>query len=1068
MSRFATDAPSAEIAAVRHEQAFHLRELCGREDFLAEIDGWIEARPDGGVLLLTGGPGAGKSVVAAEIARRHDAALHMMKAHRGPATLIASLVQQLLERAGIAAPVPTVADIDDLRTVLVDALEALASVDGRAVVVIDGLDELVDEVALDVVPRHPPPGVRVILTSRPDQAVLRRLRSAIGELEEKSVPALSRTDVRAIVERRAGRAVDASIIDRIAETTAGLPLLVRHAGSMLARATAPGEGDELSELPATLSAFGAESYRAIRGPGDDADVRGRLFQLLGLAREPIGAAALHDLLQLDGEAVTLEQCREHLESMSSFLVEARVGPHGATFRPFHEALTDFVRAEVLGEEGVRRTERLFTEWNSGELAAEYALRHRIRHLIAAGDRGGARALVEAPITLVMKLRKGLVFELVRELDLVGSGLAPQVRRHAHFLARHPYALSTVVGVADRGIRLHPLRPVAAAASTAGEVFVLRGHEGEVFALALCPETRLLASVSRDATLRLWDLESAGLQRTIALPGRRALAVAISAEGHRIACGTDGAGVVIVARDGEILRRDDTSSVVWSVDFASDDRLAIGLRSGEVEIQDRDGERIARFGVDGIVTAVAFSRDGARLAAATTRGKIVVVDDRGGTLWRAGPLADTPWALAWTPEGTLYAACADGAVRAWDAAGMPGRERTVPDDRLYAASLSRDGALLAFGGKRGLVHTVNVSPSADGDDEIASASVDEEPIDAIVMDPSSELVVAASSGGVIRGFRASAVRRARPEGERPHAIAITPRGDVVAIGGYDGTVSLVRLPSPLAPPASAAARAFAAHAARIGRIAFSGDGALVATASQDATAKVFRLAPLLASGGSAPSKIAPLAELHGHDGAVTSIAVVGTGGRVVTGSRDMTARVWSVFGARQLHVMAHDETVIAVAADESGARAATLTRDGALLVFAVDDGSVIARGKTELDTGAAHALSFATPDELRLHDRTGGATVWRIDGGALRPLDARSARAFLPRFILRSDPRAQESVLVDSQTGRPVAAFPGFLALAAATPEGERFAGWWAGELQVLDVESPAAGDDAPGTDVEQT
>ncbi|HPG86835.1 MAG TPA: hypothetical protein PLQ29_09070, partial [Spirochaetales bacterium] len=164
-----------------------------------------------------------------------------------------------------------------------------------------------------------------ILTSRPDQAVLRRLRSAIGELEEKSVPALSRTDVRAIVERRAGRAVDASIVDRIAETTAGLPLLVRHAGSMLARATAPGEGDELSELPATLSAFGAESYRAIRGPGDDADVRGRLFQLLGLAREPIGAAALHDLLQLDGEAVTLEQCREHLESMSSFLVEARVG-----------------------------------------------------------------------------------------------------------------------------------------------------------------------------------------------------------------------------------------------------------------------------------------------------------------------------------------------------------------------------------------------------------------------------------------------------------------------------------------------------------------------------------------------------------------------------------------------------------------------------------------------------------------------------------------------------------------------------------------------------------------------
>jgi WD40 repeat protein len=1026
----------APLASAFHEQQFHLRELCGRADVLAEIDAWIAAHAGGGTLVIVGGPGSGKSAIAAEVARRHDAALHMMKAHRAPARFVGSLVAQLLERANIRGAMPVCADVDDLRNALVDALEALATTYGSATLVIDGLDELDGESALDVLPRHPPPGVRVILTTRPDQALLRRLRRTIGELDEQALPPLAPAEVQAVLDKRAGRTVDPAATACIAVMTGGLPILVRRAGDAL---RGDADGFEMGALPATLSAFSADAYRAIRGTGDDAGDRGRIFQLLSVAREALGAAELLSLLALDGRGTSLERCRDHLEAMSSWLVEHDAG----SFRPFHEALAEHVRTEVLGEEGTRACHALLATWTAAEWKSPHAVRHHVRYLLAAGDLEQAREVLERPETLTAKLVHELVFELVRELDLAASPLAPAVRRHAHFLARHPFALGSVVDADVPGIRVRAARPASAAAIRAGELFVLRGHEGEVYDVAVAPGGKRLASVGADATLRLWDLASAGPVRTIPTRARRALSVAIAGDG-RIACGTDGAGVLVLDEAGEEVRRSGDGTVAWSVDWSPGGKLAIGMRTGEVEIRASSGELVGTFATDGIVTAVKFSRDGERLAVATTRGKIVVTDGSGGTVFRAGPLADTPWALAWTLERTLVAACADGLVREWSDDGRPARERTVADDRLYGAALSSDGALLALVGKRGVMHLG--APDAD---ELVAAAAHDDAIHAVAFADIGECVVTASSDGTVRGFSPAAVQAARPESERPHALALSPGGELIAIGLYDGAIRLV----------DAAARSevcrLEAHTSRVTGLALSRDGALLASASQDGVAKVFRVAPLQSKTG----KRTPVAELVGHEGAVTCIDVVGAGGRATTGSRDRTARVWSVFGARQLCAIPHDETVIAVASDEAGEHGATLTRDGAVLVFRIEDGAIVARapGAPAGEAGEERqGLAFCAADMLRVRDRRGAWTVWRTSGASLVRVDRRAAQALLPRYTLRTDARWQESVVLDS-AGRAVTAFPGFLALATSDADGTRFAGWWAGDVQILDVEdaSPA-------------
>lgn len=72
---------------------------------------------------------------------------------------------------------------------------------------------------------------------------------------------------------------------------------------------------------------------------------------------------------------------------------------------------------------------------------------------------------------------------------------------------------------------------------------------------------------------------------------------------------------------------------------------------------------------------------------------------------------------------------------------------------------------------------------------------------------------------------------------------------------------------------------------VGRVAVSRDGSLVAAASQDGTARVFRY-----------ETFAPVSPFLVHSGPVNGLAFSPDGKRIVTGSSDATVKVWSVTGA----------------------------------------------------------------------------------------------------------------------------------------------------------------------------
>ena len=84
------------------------------------------------------------------------------------------------------------------------------------------------------------------------------------------------------------------------------------------------------------------------------------------------------------------------------------------------------------------------------------------------------------------------------------------------------------------------------------------------------------------------------------------------------------------------------------------------------------------------------------------------------------------------------------------------------------------------------------------------------------------------------------------------------------------------------------RTLAGHKIKVSHVAISKDGSLVATASQDNTAMIWRR-----SGG------APLTILRGHIFPLELVALSPDNRFAVTASRDETARLWDVASGREL-------------------------------------------------------------------------------------------------------------------------------------------------------------------------
>jgi cytochrome c len=198
--------------------------------------------------------------------------------------------------------------------------------------------------------------------------------------------------------------------------------------------------------------------------------------------------------------------------------------------------------------------------------------------------------------------------------------------------------------------------------------ILEGHRGPIVALAVSPDGSTLASASWDRTIRLWRL-AGGAPRVL--------------EGHQqnvngVVFTPDGKALVSAGYDATLriwpLRGPDSPLVATlpsplnAVAVAPDGEIVAAGADGKVYFLSPTGER--RGAIEASPTPIislAMTENGARVAAASIRGSVAVIERKTRTLARnlIGPGLPV-WSVAFLPDNrTLLTGGADRMIRRWD-------------------------------------------------------------------------------------------------------------------------------------------------------------------------------------------------------------------------------------------------------------------------------------------------------------------------------------------------------------------------------------------------------------------
>jgi len=254
---------------------------------------------------------------------------------------------------------------------------------------------------------------------------------------------------------------------------------------------------------------------------------------------------------------------------------------------------------------------------------------------------------------------------------------------------------------DRTIRLWDV-------GTGQVVRTLSGHTGWVRSVAFSPDGRLLASGSRDRTIRLWDVEAGQVVRTLSGHTDWVSSVAFSPDGRLLASGSDdrtirlwdvGTGQVVRTLSGHTYS-------VNSVAFSPDGRLlASGSVDRTIRLWDVGTGKVVRTlsGHTYSVNSVAFSPDGKLLASGSWDGTIWLWDVGTGQVVRtlSGHTGGVN-SVAFSPDGRLLASGSfDETIRLWDVGtGQVVRTLSGHTDWVNSVVFSPDGRHLASGGADG--------------------------------------------------------------------------------------------------------------------------------------------------------------------------------------------------------------------------------------------------------------------------------------------------------------------------------------------------------------------------------
>jgi WD40 repeat protein len=445
------------------------------------------------------------------------------------------------------------------------------------------------------------------------------------------------------------------------------------------------------------------------------------------------------------------------------------------------------------------------------------------------------------------------------------------------------------------------------------------HNASIIDLELSDNSAMLATISEDMVVSIWDIES-GRRLKKLYPDSQAIKLVFDHNSTRLAAACEDKAIRIWdANTGKMLLLLQNNEIIYDMDFSPNgEDFAIGLEDKAVILNINSDQKIELPASKSRVIDVLFSPDGRKLAMKSSFDNSTSIWDvkSGNELMRFENIFFTEAGSAFTPDGRGFAVV--GTDRIWDTRNS----KDLPEIDGYVRNMaySPDGRIIATAGEsnntqiwdtRTLNRLQSLHNSADAND--------------LKFSPDSRKLAVACSNGEVEVWDLEAGKKILNlhHNSSVNSISFSPDGLRLATASDDGFAAVwdvIAGTKLLDLPVNNDADA----------ITFNNDGTELAAATYG-PAYVWN-----AQTGEILQEFEQFTEKY----VTASVAFNSDGTELVMSNGDGTARIWNIKTGKEARVLSHDAAVIFVAFNPASATLATGSMDGFVRIWNMKTGELL--------------------------------------------------------------------------------------------------------------------------------